>query len=917
MPINDYDTLFQSAAKAWNIDPILLKALTSQESAGNPNATSKAGAYGLTQIMPQTAQALGITDPTDPAQQIYGAAKYLNEALTKEPTADDALRYYHGGPNWRQAYGPESAGYAPAIGAKYAALAAAAQKANTPADPTHPSLATPAADDPFGQAVAAARTASGGVAPSSDPFGAAVSQAQAASDSQPQVANRDPFGSAVAEANKTIPTEAEKLAPAAGAAGGSPGTPGTGATMPGMGPGEAATIPEAAAAVGSGIAATGVAALQGAKEGFGSEPLGLSPEHEQWLIDNGVFNKPGEINPLKAANRALIGGGASLADLAARAGSALMRGGQAAVAEGGAQVGQPQLGRDIAAIPESLAGDAQMAVGGMHPPEPVAAAVGGAAPVINQFAHTPASMLSDNPGMAARGVANDVANNPLVRVPEAANAPAFVPPGSRIPEPAVNVGPRPDFLPPDNPLSPVSVQSKVANALNAVPTAPTEIEVNTAKEAAKAAYKPPPAAANAPGKTVPSLADVPAQIMTPEQSTKAPTASVADAETAEPGAVAGVSDRAAQVQRVAQEHAAVHAPALQGGDETQYVPGVRLSKADITGSADDAALMQSLAQTPGGNGPIRAFQNANNLAHQAVLDSVKGDATDTQGLIDARSAQAEQNLQAAFGNKKATDAAPVAQTMQSILTGARDSENTAVQTYIKPLMARLYDSDGVMKSDPEVLYGLREDIARMQGKAAKAETPTLDHVTGQLQQIKDSLDTVIEQGAPGYKKYLKDFSEASKPIDQQEFLQSYDGKLTNGSDRELSFPKVDGMMKNIVKLRAAKGINQAKSISPEAMDKLINLHASLKRQDHTTRLGTTKVGSPTSQYLTYTKKLAEGGLRMAIGAHTGLLSEVGLHVAKGVMGDRAIAKQLQNHLSPDVAKLVKKRGGPVVNPLSP
>src|ERR1043165_8551703 len=50
----------------------------------------------------------------------------MDEALTKENgDARAALLYYHGGPNWRSAYGPESAGYVPAITAHYQALAQA------------------------------------------------------------------------------------------------------------------------------------------------------------------------------------------------------------------------------------------------------------------------------------------------------------------------------------------------------------------------------------------------------------------------------------------------------------------------------------------------------------------------------------------------------------------------------------------------------------------------------------------------------------------------------------------------------------------------------------------------------------------------------------------------------------------------
>ena len=79
------------------------------------------------QIMPQTQTGLGIENPFDPVQSIWGGAKYLDEALTKEGNPEAALLYYHGGPHWRQTYSKstEAQGYVPAVAAHYKALQAA------------------------------------------------------------------------------------------------------------------------------------------------------------------------------------------------------------------------------------------------------------------------------------------------------------------------------------------------------------------------------------------------------------------------------------------------------------------------------------------------------------------------------------------------------------------------------------------------------------------------------------------------------------------------------------------------------------------------------------------------------------------------------------------------------------------------
>jgi soluble lytic murein transglycosylase-like protein len=100
-----YDDLINAAAQRNGVDPALLKGLIRQESGFNPNAGSGAGAQGLTQLMPGTAAALGVSDVHDPAQSIEGGAKYLAQQL-KAFGGDEslALAAYNAGPGAVQRY---------------------------------------------------------------------------------------------------------------------------------------------------------------------------------------------------------------------------------------------------------------------------------------------------------------------------------------------------------------------------------------------------------------------------------------------------------------------------------------------------------------------------------------------------------------------------------------------------------------------------------------------------------------------------------------------------------------------------------------------------------------------------------------------------------------------------------------------
>lgn len=89
----------QSAAEKNGLDPVLFEELVAQESAFNPLARSKAGAMGLTQLMPETAKMLGVSDPWNPEENLNGGARYLAQMLKEFDGSESlALAAYNAGP---------------------------------------------------------------------------------------------------------------------------------------------------------------------------------------------------------------------------------------------------------------------------------------------------------------------------------------------------------------------------------------------------------------------------------------------------------------------------------------------------------------------------------------------------------------------------------------------------------------------------------------------------------------------------------------------------------------------------------------------------------------------------------------------------------------------------------------------------
>lgn len=101
--IND---LIEKYAEKNGLDSDFVKAVVKQESGFNPQATSSCGAMGLMQLMPGTAQGLGVTNAYDAEQNIMGGTKYLKGLMDRfDNNKSLALAAYNAGPNAVKKYG--------------------------------------------------------------------------------------------------------------------------------------------------------------------------------------------------------------------------------------------------------------------------------------------------------------------------------------------------------------------------------------------------------------------------------------------------------------------------------------------------------------------------------------------------------------------------------------------------------------------------------------------------------------------------------------------------------------------------------------------------------------------------------------------------------------------------------------------
>ena len=84
-------------AEGFGLDKPFVQAVVWVESGFCPTAVSPKGAVGLGQLMPSTADLLGV-NPWDPAQNLWATAKYLREQYDTFGTWELALAAYNAGP---------------------------------------------------------------------------------------------------------------------------------------------------------------------------------------------------------------------------------------------------------------------------------------------------------------------------------------------------------------------------------------------------------------------------------------------------------------------------------------------------------------------------------------------------------------------------------------------------------------------------------------------------------------------------------------------------------------------------------------------------------------------------------------------------------------------------------------------------
>jgi soluble lytic murein transglycosylase-like protein len=94
------EDMIREVSARYRVDPALVRAVIQTESNWNSTAVSRKGALGLMQLVPTTAQQLGVNNAFDPKQNLDGGVRYLHTLLERyNGDLDRALAAYNAGPS--------------------------------------------------------------------------------------------------------------------------------------------------------------------------------------------------------------------------------------------------------------------------------------------------------------------------------------------------------------------------------------------------------------------------------------------------------------------------------------------------------------------------------------------------------------------------------------------------------------------------------------------------------------------------------------------------------------------------------------------------------------------------------------------------------------------------------------------------
>lgn len=197
-------------------------------------------------------------------------------------------------------------------------------------------------------------------------------------------------------------------------------------------------------------------------------------------------------------------------------------------------------------------------------------------------------------------------------------------------------------------------------------------------------------------------------------------------------------------------------------------PLVRGSQPLTSGASRDPGLagMETPVRAIDEQSRIAAQVAANNVARRAELDRLFRDQAAVARAEQKRSAVTTPMRDDAFANAGPIPATTLLDAIDAQLALPANQQKTvqsALQDF-RSQVARIGGESGQI--DPQALYAVRKDVNLALGGKLAGDRQDYRYASGQLIDLKRSIDTAIESVAPGFQDYLAKFERMSRPINQ-------------------------------------------------------------------------------------------------------------------------------------------------------
>ena len=268
-----------------------------------------------------------------------------------------------------------------------------------------------------------------------------------------------------------------------------------------------------------------------------------------------------------------------------------------------------------------------------------------------------------------------------------------------------------------------------------------------------------------------------------------------------------------------------------------------LSQSIKGGNAGIAGLERSVREmTPEAQNAFVAREAANQTLRADTLRQITGTPADITAAEAQRDAATSAAKAAVFApdNLKPTDPTPALQKIDTILASGQ-GQRTVVNKALTDIRAKIADPEtGALQTDPEQLYGIRQAINDMISPKAAGTASDGRQAARELMSVKDALDPVIERGAPGFQKYIGDYSSQTAPINGMQYLQGLNLTDANG---KVQLGKLNSAINALQKQQAMPGARLADGVTDQQLGQLLKLRSDFQN-DSKQNLGR-PIGSPT------------------------------------------------------------------------